>query len=594
MPIGINPDSDNAPLLLIVAPPQSQYQSLVWPLLQAPVPGYRLTWCDDIKQALNQARNAKFDILLLADCFSNPELSQCHRNHLQLAQRLDLQLPIIVFGQNISQQQEAAYLADGATDVLDLEQLDLKVLQRAFRYIDCLRQRDDQINDLKLHDGLTGAPSRASFELELDQQFLDARNNGQQLGLMMLNIDGFKRVNNALGPNVGDETLSKVMSRLQAGLETGQQLARIGDNQLALLCPSSSGSTASLSKLIERISYLHQRPYRVQGHNLALGISIGCAVYPDTADDRDSLERHAGAALQIAKKERGCSSHFYQESNFEDAVNQITLEPELLSALRQEQFELHYQPRIDLRNGRIVGAEALVRWRHPQKGLLYPDTFIPMAEKSGLIVPMGYWVFNKALEDLKLLDNQGCKLNRMGINLSFRQFQDDTLVPTIARLLQRSGIHAGRIELELTETAVALNEQHVSQCITDLSELGLMFSLDDFGTGYSSFAHLQKLPISTLKIDRSFIKGVTTNPDDAEIVRAIINLAHNLRKDVVAEGAETAEQIAFLERNNADQVQGYFFSKPVPLPLLFKQLKQQQQLLPPSTELPDELLSAVT
>ncbi|MEH6649618.1 MAG: EAL domain-containing protein [Motiliproteus sp.] len=591
MPTGINPDSENAPLLLIVAPPQASYQSLVWPLLHAPVPGYRLTWCDDVKQALDQARNADFDILLLADCFSNPELNQCHRNHLQLAQRLQLKLPIIVFGQSISPQQETAYLADGATDVLDLEQLDLKVLQRAFRYIKGLRQRDDKINDLKLHDGLTGAPSRASFELELDQQFLQAHDNGQQLGLMMLNIDGFKRVNNALGPNVGDETLSKVISRLQAGLETGQQLARIGDNQLALLCPNSADSTASLSKLIERICYLHQRPYRVQGHNLALGISIGCAIYPDTADDRDSLERHAGAALQIAKKERGCSFHFYQESNFEDAVNQITLEPELLNALRQEQFELHYQPRIDLRNGRIVGAEALVRWRHPEKGLLYPDTFIPMAEKSGLIVPMGYWVFNKALEDLKLLDNQGCKLNRMGINLSFRQFQDDTLVPTIARILQRSGIHAGRIELELTETAVALNEQHVSQCIADLSELGLMFSLDDFGTGYSSFAHLQKLPISTLKIDRSFIQGVTTNPDDAEIVRAIINLAHNLRKDVVAEGAETAEQIAFLERNNADQVQGYFFSKPVPLAMLFKQLKQQRQLLPPAADHPDKVLS---
>ncbi len=577
MSTGVTHNNNNAPHLLIVAPPEPVYQSLVWPLLQAPVPGYRITWCNCAKEALRQARQSSFELILLADCLADPTRHSSPRNYLKRANQLGLPIPIIVFGQQLSPQHEDRYLADGAIDVLELEQLNLNVLRRAFRYVERLRQRDDQIGNLRLHDHLTGAPSRLSFSQQLDQQFDQAQAQGQKLGLMMLNIDGFKRVHNALGPAVGDDTISKVMSRLQAGLEPGQELARVGDNQLALLLPGDHDTEQGLTKLIERISYLHQRPYRIQGHNLALGISIGCAIYPDSADSRDGLERHAGAALQLAKKERGCSFHFYQQSNFEDAVNQITLEPELLNALRQEQFELHYQPKVDLSSGQVVGAEALIRWRHPEKGLLYPDTFIPMAEKSGLIVPMGYWVFNKALDDLKLLDDQGCRLKKMGINLSFRQFQDDTLVPTIARLLDRSGIHPGRIEFELTETAVALNEQHVSQCIADLSTLGVTFSLDDFGTGYSSFAHLQKLPISTLKIDKSFIQGVTSNPDDAEIVRAIIHLAHNLRKDVVAEGAETAEQVHFLERSQCDQVQGYFFSKAVPLALLFKQLKQQRQ-----------------
>ncbi len=572
MSTGINNNGHNTLHLLIVAPAEPVYQSLAWPLLQAPVPGYRLTWCATVKEALTQARQSGFDMILLAACYA----SQPHRNYLKLAHRLRLSIPLIVFGNQISPEHEDRFIRDGAIDVLELAQVNINELRRAFRYIERLSQREDRIESLKLYDVLTGAPSRFSFNRQLDQLLEQAAAANQQLGLMIINIDGFKRVSSALGSSVGDETICKVISRLQAGLESVHELSRIGDNQFALLLKGDDDAEPRMSQLIDRISYLHQRPYRVQGHNLALGISIGCAIYPSSASDRDSLERHAGAALLLAKKERGCSSHFYQESNFEDAVNQITLEPELLNALRQEQFVLHYQPRIDLNTGRIVGAEALVRWQHPQKGLLYPDTFIPMAEKSGLIVPIGYWVFNKALDDLKLLDAQECKLNKMGINLSFRQFQDDTLVPTIARLLKRSGIHAGRIEFELTETAVALNEQHVSQCIADLHALGVTFSLDDFGTGYSSFAHLQKLPISTLKIDKSFVQGVTTNPDDAEIVRAIINLAHNLRKDVVAEGAETEEQVAFLLHNQCDQVQGYYFSKPVPLPLLYQQLKQQR------------------
>ncbi|MFT6914876.1 MAG: diguanylate cyclase (GGDEF)-like protein [Motiliproteus sp.] len=570
MPAGIKSDN-SAPHLLIIAPAEPGYQSIVWPLLQSPVPGYRLTWSPSIKDALIQGRQSNFDLVLLADTLADHP----RHNYLQQARRLGLKIPVIVIGHSILPQDEERYLSNGAADVLELSHINLSVLRRAFRYIARLQVRDGQINSLRLFDDLTGSPSRLSFTHQLGQQFAQACASKQRLGLMMLNIDGFKRVNNALGPDVGDETISKVASRLQAALSSGQELARVGDNQFALLMLGDDVESL-LNQQIERICYLHQRPYRVQGHNLALGVSIGCAIYPDSASDIASLIRHSGSALHLAKKERGGSSHFYQQSNFEEAVNQITLEPELLNALRQEQFVLYYQPRIDLNSGRIVGAEALIRWQHPQKGLLFPDTFIPMAEKSGLIVPMGYWVFNKALDDLKLLDAQDCKLNRIGINLSFRQFQDDTLVPTIARLLSRSGIHPGRVEFELTETSVALNEQHVSLCIADLHTLGVTFSLDDFGTGYSSFAHLQKLPVSTLKIDRSFVKGVTENPDDAEIVRAIINLAHNLRKDVVAEGAETAEQIAFLERNHCDQVQGFYFSKAVPLPQLFKQLKKQR------------------
>lgn len=237
-------------------------------------------------------------------------------------------------------------------------------------------------------------------------------------------------------------------------------------------------------------------------------------------------------------------------------------DPELWRALQREEFELFYQPRIDLRRGAICGAEALIRWRHPERGLQGPDSFIPACEASGLIVPLGYWIIQEVGRTLPAMKDAGLA-GRIGINLSFRQFQDRHLAPTIERLMQTHQMDTRTLEFELTETALCSDEEHVRTTIRQLSGQGVEFSLDDFGTGYSSFSLLQKLPVTTLKIDKSFIDGIPGNQDDEEIVRAIINLAHNLNKQVIAEGVETRAQLEFLIRHDCDQVQGYFFSRPV-------------------------------
>ncbi len=237
-------------------------------------------------------------------------------------------------------------------------------------------------------------------------------------------------------------------------------------------------------------------------------------------------------------------------------------DPELWRALQREEFELFYQPRIDLRRGSICGAEALIRWRHPERGLQTPDSFIPACEASGLIVPLGYWIIQEVGKTLPAMKEAGLD-GRIGVNLSFRQFQDRYLAPTIERLMRDHVMDTRTLEFELTETALCSDEEHVRSTISQLSNQGVEFSLDDFGTGYSSFSLLQKLPITTLKIDKSFVDGIPGNPDDEEIVRAIINLAHNLNKQVIAEGVETRAQLEFLIRHDCDQVQGYFFSRAV-------------------------------
>ncbi len=266
---------------------------------------------------------------------------------------------------------------------------------------------------------------------------------------------------------------------------------------------------------------------------------------------------------------RYCQQLLQQQNGHEDAVASSLetsllngYDPELWRALQREEFELFYQPRIDLRRGSICGAEALIRWRHPERGLQPPDTFIPACEASGLIVPLGYWIIQEVGRTLPAMQEAGLD-GRIGINLSFRQFQDRYLAPTIERLMREHVMDTRTLEFELTETALCSDEEHVRSTISQLSNQGVEFSLDDFGTGYSSFSLLQKLPITTLKIDKSFVDGIPGNPDDEEIVRAIINLAHNLNKQVIAEGVETRAQLEFLIRHDCDQVQGYFFSRPV-------------------------------
>jgi len=269
--------------------------------------------------------------------------------------------------------------------------------------------------------------------------------------------------------------------------------------------------------------------------------------------------------MRQAKASQGCTWCFYDEQVSRSARSLADQEGELRRALRRGELELHYQPRLCLESGRIVGLEALVRWLHPERGLLAPDAFIPMAEESGLIVPLGYWVIARALRDLQSLQDGGADALHMAINLSFRQFQDSQLLPTLNRLIDERGIDPHWLEFELTETAVMRRSDQVQSAMNALGELGVRFSLDDFGTGFSSFVHLSSLPITLLKIDKSFVAGMILRPEKLQLVQAMVGLAHNLDLEVVAEGVETAEQLELLRQFGAQQVQGYLVSQPLPL-----------------------------
>ena len=283
---------------------------------------------------------------------------------------------------------------------------------------------------------------------------------------------------------------------------------------------------------------------------------------------------HAHIAMRQAKSSQGCTFHVFNERINRNARSLADLESELRRALRRDELELHYQPRLNLADGRIVGLEALVRWRHAERGLLPPSEFVPLAEQSGLIVPLGYWVISRALRDMQALCERGLEPLHMAVNLSFRQFQDSQLLATLSRLILEHGVDARWLEFELTETAVMRRNEVVRQTMDALGRLGVRFSLDDFGTGFSSFVHLNSLPITLLKVDRSFVAEMEMREENRKLVHAMINLAHNLNLEVVAEGVESEEQLALLRGFGCDQVQGFLVSKPLPIGELMAYLLQ--------------------
>jgi predicted signal transduction protein with EAL and GGDEF domain len=362
--------------------------------------------------------------------------------------------------------------------------------------------------------------------------------------------------------------------RLTQCVRKTDTLARIGSDEFAIVLEDVR-QLSDVVAVAEKITDMLSQPYQLGDTPLVLGASIGIAVCPDAGHTSEALLRNAELARQQAKLLRGCHYHFYTEQMNLDARNQIHLEAELRRALRRNEFELFYQPRVELESGQVIGVESLIRWRHPERGLLAPSDFIPLAEETGLIVPIGYWTIQQACRDMRNMQKHCDRPLELAINLSLKQLQDEKFSATASRLLVESGIDLHRIEFELTETAILMNAEQTYQSMLTLSQLGVSFSLDDFGTGYSSFAHIQRLPISALKIDRSFIRNLPGDADDAIIVKAIINLAHSLQLHVIAEGAETLEQVHFLWENHCDQVQGYYFAPAVTTEQLVTMLEEK-------------------
>lgn len=458
----------------------------------------------------------------------------------------------------------------GVSDWLVSDQVNVDSLRRCLRHV---RERGVLVATLQRlaeQDPLTGIANRQGFQALLATRLADHDGRGVALG--HLDLDNFRHVNDALGHQSGDRLILQVVLRLKHQLEAGDQLARLGSDEFALLIDTRR-DPGRAEWMAERIVEALAEPYWVDGESLLLGCSLGLA-HARAQSGADPLMWHAHIAMRQAKATQGCTFHVFNERINRHARSLADLESELRRALRRDELELHYQPRLNLADGRIVGLEALVRWRHAERGLLPPSEFVPLAEQSGLIVPLGYWVIARALRDMQALNTQGLAPLHMAVNLSFRQFQDSQLLATLSRLIAEYGVDAHWLEFELTETAVMRRNERVRQTMDALGRVGVRFSLDDFGTGFSSFVHLNSLPITLLKVDRSFVAQMDMREENRKLVHAMINLAHNLNLEVVAEGVESEAQLALLRGFGCNQVQGFLVSKPLPVDALIPFLLQ--------------------
>ena len=428
---------------------------------------------------------------------------------------------------------------------------------------DLLRQRTAQVDQLAYYDTVTQLPNRALFEDRLNQALSLAKTKGQSLAVLFISLDQVKKVNDSLGHGPGDGLLREFADRLKICMSKSDIVARFGSDEFALLKTQISG-TKDVIETISSLSQVLKFSFELPGQELYGTVSVGISLFPHDGEDCHTLLKNAGAALYKAKKSGGANYQFFTPDMHGLAARRLALETNLRRAIQNEEFLLHYQPRVSVDSLAITGVEALVRWQHPQLGLVSPSEFIPLAEDTGLIVPIGEWVLRKACEQSRRWQDQGFAPIHMAVNISARQFHDQNLSQTVIEILNESGIAPGHLDLELTESSIMQNAEFAAGVLTHWKNLGINIAIDDFGTGFSSLASLKRLPIDALKIDRSFVCDATTDPDDAAIVMAIIMLAHNLRLKVVAEGVETEEQLRFLHLHRCDEIQGYFFSKPLP------------------------------
>lgn len=426
-----------------------------------------------------------------------------------------------------------------------------------------LQERTAQVDWLAYYDTVTQLPNRALFEDRLKQAVAVARAKNQSLGVLFISLDQFKKVNDSLGHGPGDSLLKEFAERLKSCISKSDTVARFGSDEFALLRSQING-TNDVMETIGSLSEVLKVSFDLPGHELFATASVGVSLFPLDGDDPHTLLKNAGAALYKAKKSGGANYQFYTADMNELATSRLALETNLRRAIQNEEFLVYYQPRVAVDSLAITGVEALVRWQHPQLGLVPPSEFIPLAEDTGLIVPIGEWVLRTACLQGRGWREQGFAPIQIAVNICGRQFHDQDLSETVVRILEETGFPPKNLELELTESSVMQNAEFALGVLSRLKSMGIKISIDDFGTGFSSLASLKRLPIDALKVDRTFVRDATTDPDDAALVMAIITLAHNLRLKVIAEGVETEEQLRFLQLLRCDEIQGFLFSKPLP------------------------------
>lgn len=454
--------------------------------------------------------------------------------------------------------------------------LDARLEARTADLAHSLTEANRELTQLALHDTLTGLPNRVLLADRIDQAMSRVKEQGGCFALMFIDLDGFKPVNDAFGHHMGDLLLREVALRLREDLRSQDTLARIGGDEFVLLVQLVSEHDAL--SLAERQVGLVGRSFRVAEHDLQISASVGIALYPGNGHSAEELLMNADAAMYHAKGAGKNGYSFFDASMNSNARKQLQLLQELRNALDQQQFRLHYQPKFDASNGRAVGAEALLRWEHPTQGLLLPDKFIDLAEKTGLIIPIGDWVLNEACRQMREWFVLGYTHWRIAVNLSALQFCHAGLVQSVARALATHHLPANCLTLEITETTAMSDADASMTVLNELSQMGVDLSIDDFGTGYSSLMYLKRLPANELKIDRGFVRDLERDSDDAAIVSAIVALGQALGLRIVAEGVETDVQQDFLTQLGCDSLQGYLLGHPLPAERFLSDIVQAERL----------------
>ncbi len=447
------------------------------------------------------------------------------------------------------------------------EDLERRVIKRTRELASLNRELEHQA----LHDGLTELPNRLLLQDRLRQAILTAQRKRAPLALLITDLDRFKEINDTLGHHYGDLVLQQVAERMRGALRESDTIARLGGDEFAVLLPGILNEEDAIGAARKLVSALEQ-PIMLDEQSFQIGASVGIALYPDHGEDGATLMRHADVAMYVAKRS-SAGFALYDAKEDQHSLSRLSLAGELRHAIEFKQLVLFYQPKIDLKTGMVTAVEAVVRWDHPQRGLLLPDEFIPLAEHTGLIRPLTFFVLDEALHQIHLWQKADIEL-RMAINLSARHLQDEQLAGKIAASMQQWGVAADKLEFEITESAIMANPLRAMDTLVQLDIMGVGLSIDDFGTGYSSLVYLKQLPVDEIKIDKSFVIDMLDNNEDMVIVRSTVDLAHNMGRRVVAEGVETLEVLNTLIEMGCDMAQGYYISRPLTAAVLTRWLRE--------------------
>jgi diguanylate cyclase (GGDEF)-like protein/PAS domain S-box-containing protein len=432
-----------------------------------------------------------------------------------------------------------------------------------FRDVSAARAMAKQMVHSAEHDFLTGLPNRLLLTDRLSQAIAMATRRGTRVAVLFLDLDGFKHINDSLGHPVGDKLIQSVAKRLVECVRVSDTVSRQGGDEFVVLLSEAEDwedAATTARRILDAVALAHP----IDHHELHITTSIGVSVFPDDGSDGETLIRNADTAMYYAKENGRQNCQFFKSAMNVQAVEWQEIEEGLRQAVARNEFVLHYQPKINVLTGGITGAEALLRWNHPDRGLVYPQQFIHIAEASGLIVPIGRWALGEACRQAREWVDQGLPAATMAVNVSAVELQQEPFLEGLTRILDETGLEPGSLELELTESIFMKNPEAAARTLRAVRQIGIQVVIDDFGTGYSSLSYLQQFPVDVLKIDQSFVSRIHTANDDSAIVVAVIGMARNLNLRVVAEGVETVEQLAFLQAHRCDEVQGYFFGKPMP------------------------------